>query len=277
MQQMPDLNFIRLASTPGEDTPSDIQADIQAFQSINPNVVVEVEDHTSGGTDGTTSNVDTGQDLTNEEQWYSQIAAANTNNANVWFGTANEPNDPNDEQAVVDQETGIYNSIRDTGNNNMIMLEAQGGGFFSPQQADPSAYSNMDNVAWDIHYYGWETSGDNSVADNVSAIQNEMGGASGITESNGSGGQQAIPFVIGEYGDSTDGTNVDSNAQGAVDAVQTANDEGIVQGAVGWTWNGNNEANGSDAMTQDGTTNTLTPYGSEMIGYIDNDSIGAVT
>jgi hypothetical protein len=274
---MPNLNFIRLASTPANDSPAAIQADIQAFQSINPNVVVEVEDHTSGGTDGTTNNTLSGQDLTNEENWYAQIAAANVNNPNVWFGTANEPNDPFNEQNVVDQESGIYSAIRGAGNNNMVLLEADGGGSFGPQQADPGAYASMTNVAWDDHYYGWVTHGDTSVADNVAALQNEVAGANGITESNGSGGQQAIPTIIGEYGDSTDGQSIDANGAASVDAVQTSNNQGLVQGAVAWTWNGNNEPNNSDALTQDGTMNTVTPYGQEVIAYNNTGNTGSVT
>jgi hypothetical protein len=276
LQQQPNINFIRLASTPGSDSPQDIQNDIQAFQNINPNIVVEVEDHTSGGTDGTTNNTLSGQDLTNEESWYSQIASANVNNPNVWFGTANEPNDPFNEQDVVDQETGIVNAVRSTGNNNMVMLEAQGGGSFGPQQADTSAYAGMSNVAWDIHYYGWETNGDTSVPDNVAAIQNEMAGANGITESNGAGGQQNIPFIVGEYGDSTTGQTVDPNGSASVDAVQTAMNDGLVQGAIAWTWNGNNEPNNSDAITQDGTANTITPYGQEIINYNNTGATGPV-
>ncbi|MBU6453653.1 MAG: hypothetical protein KGS72_17875 [Cyanobacteria bacterium REEB67] len=276
MQQMPNLNFIRLAANPnGGDDPASVQADIKAFQDINPNIVVEVEDHTSGGTDGTTNNTLSGQDLANEEQWYSQVAANNVGNSHVWFGTANEPNDPGNEQNVVDQEVGIYNAVRSTGNNSMVMLEAQGGGAFAPQQADPGAYAAMTNVAWDDHYYGWETNGDNSVQGNVTAIQNEVAGASGITESNGMGGQQAIPTIIGEYGNSTTGQGVDSNATGAVDGVQAANNQGIVQGAIGWVWNAHNSAYGdSDAITQDGTTNTITNFGQEIINYNNTGSSG---
>jgi hypothetical protein len=276
MQQMPDLNFIRLAANPtGGDDPASIQADIKAFQDINPNVIVEVEDHTSGGTDGTTNNTLSGQDLVNEEQWYSQVAANNLGNSHVWFGTANEPNDPGNEQNVVDQQVGIYNAVRGTGNNSMVMLEAQGGGFFAPQQADPGAYASMSNVAWDDHYYGWVTNGDNSVQANVTALQNEVAAANGITESNGMGGQQAIPTIIGEYGNSTTGNGVDSNATGSVDGVQTANNEGLVQGAIGWVWNAhNNPAGDSDAITQDGTTNTITNFGQEIIAYNNTGATG---
>jgi hypothetical protein len=154
-------------------------------------------------------------------------------------------------------------------------LEAQGGGFFAPQQADPSAYSSMTNVAWDDHYYGWETNGDTSVTDNVSAIQTEVDGSTGITESNGNGGQEAIPTIIAEYGNSTDGQNLDANGTSAVDAVQTANNNGLVQGAVAWNWNGNyNTDTDTDALTQDGTPNTITPYGTEIINYVNSGTTG---
>jgi Cellulase (glycosyl hydrolase family 5) len=272
MQEMPGLNFIRLTSVPASDSPADIQADIQDFQSINPNVVVEVEDHTFMGSTDTPLE---GAALTTEENWYSQIAAANVNNPNVWFGTANEPNDSSDEQQVVNQEVGIYNAIRGAGSNNMVMLEADGGGTFGPQQADPSAYAAMNNVAWDMHFYGGVTNGDTSVSDNISAIQSEAGGANGITESNGSGGQQNIPVIVGEYGDSINGQNLDSNGTAAVDAVQTANNQGLVQGAVAWIWDGNYNPN--DAITLDGTPSTITPYGQELINYVNNGSTGSVT
>jgi len=161
----------------------------------------------------------------------------------------------------------------------MVMLEADGGGFFGPQQADPSAYASMTNVAWDDHYYGWETAsnadGGTSVQENVTAIQSEIAGANGITESNGAGGQQAIPTIIGEYGNSTTGGGVDANATAAVNGVQTANNEGIVQGAVGWVWDAHNNPNGdSDAITQDGTMNTVTNFGQEVINYVNTGETG---
>jgi Cellulase (glycosyl hydrolase family 5) len=294
---MPDLNFIRLASTPSSDTPQDIAADVQAFQSLNPNIVVEVEDHTSGGTDGTTNNTLSGQDLTNEANWYAQVEQATDlpngqRNPNVIYGTANEPNDPSNEQDVVTQEQAIVAAVdnpqaqlsganpspsTNPANDPLVLLEADGGGTFGPQLADPSAYAGMTNVAFDDHYYGWETNGDTSVADNVQALQTEVAGSSSLTESNGASGQQSIPTVIGEYGDSTNGQTVDANGTAAVNAVQTALNDGLVQGAVAWTWNGNNEPNNSDAITQDGTLNTLTPYGQEIINYVNNGTTGSVT
>jgi hypothetical protein len=291
-QAMPDANFIRLTASASSDTPQDVQTDIQAldsaYQAANPGStnlpVIEVEDVYSPGTDGTTNNTLSGSALTQEESWYSQIAANNVNSPNVWFATANEPNDPSNEQDVVDQEVGIYNAVRSTGNNSMVMLEAQGGGSFGAQEGDVGAYNSMTNVAWDDHYYNWASGYSTSESANYSALQNEVAGSAGITESDGNGGQQAIPTIIGEYGNSTNGQTQDAGATASIDAVQTANNNGLVQGAVAWTWNGNNEANNSDAITQDGTLNTETGQGepggsgegSEMINYVNTGQIGAV-
>jgi hypothetical protein len=265
----PNLNFIRLAATPSTDSPASVQAAIQAIHALNPQAVVEVEDHTSPGTDGTTSNVLSGDALTAETNWYAQIAAANKDNPYVWYGTANEPNNPGDQQAVVNQETAIYNSVRGAGAQNMMMLESAGGWDSSPMQANPGAYANMSNVAWDVHYYGWKSNGSTSLADNVNALQQMVGSFNGITEAGG----QAMPVLVGEYGNSTTGQGVDNNGTAAVDAVQTATNQGIVQGAVAWVWDGGNNP-GGDSITQDGTMNTLTPYGQEIINYNNTGATG---
>jgi hypothetical protein len=158
------------------------------------------------------------------------------------------------------------------------MLEANLGALFGPQQADPTAYASMTNVAWDDHYYGWETQGDadggQSVQENVGDLQNEVAGAAGITESNGAGGQRAIPTIIGEYGNATTGLTIDPNGTAAVDAVQTANNEGLVQGAVAWEWDQYNPPGNANAITASAAPTTLTPYGQEIVNYVNTGATG---
>ena len=81
-----------------------------------------------------------------------------SNNPDVWFGTANEPDNSANLQAIPDQERAIYDAVRGTGSKAMVMLEERGGGFSEDAIAQSAGtFATMTNVAWDTHYYGWLT------------------------------------------------------------------------------------------------------------------------
>ena len=156
LADFPGINFIRL-NVYTYQSPSAYAAFIQTMTSDG--VVVELEDHTnSTGSDagGGTGTAFTGSQLTNELNWYSSIASAYASNPYVWFGTDNEP--PSGGLSTWQQET--YNAIRNTGNNNPILIELPGGG--SPNQTvtsygmNPSVYTSMTNIIADAHFYGWD-------------------------------------------------------------------------------------------------------------------------
>ena len=149
MQTFPGINMVRLATKPGDNLAS-IDALVQGLTSHH--VVVEIEDHTSSGG---TMNTLSGQALADECKWYSQLAGKYQNNPYMWFGTANEPDNIADPQAVPAQERAIYDAVRGTGSQAMILLEMRGGFTNDAAQRSASTYASMTGVAWDTHFYGW--------------------------------------------------------------------------------------------------------------------------
>lgn len=106
-------------------------------------------------------------------------------------------------------------------------------------------------------YYGWESgySTDRAtvnatLASNISTIQQ-------ITSADGT-----IPVIAGEYGNSTDGVNVDANGNQVLAAVQQAASDGELAGSAAWMYaSGNADAllNGSGGLSS---------FGQEVSDYI---------
>ena len=63
----------------------------------------------------------------------------------------NEPSS-GDNADFVTETQGIYNAVRATGNNNIVVFNGTGN-----LSVSPSVFSSMTNVVWDQHYYNWET------------------------------------------------------------------------------------------------------------------------
>lgn len=249
MQTLPGVNMVRLATSPKDD-----MNQIQGFinNATSKGLVVEIEDHSSSGSE---MNALTGSALQDEENWYAQLAAANKNNPNVWFGTANEP-DANNKQDIVNQEVGIYNAIRDAGNNNMIMLSLQGGSLPDAMKANPEAYANMSNVAWDLHFYGWRDNYEGGAAVGQQ-LQNDVQAAQSIT-----GAQGTIPVIVGEYGNSTNGSDIDPNG---MDVVKAVDQSGL--GTLAWAWDMRGSPNQADSIRGD-NADGFTEYGAEIARHI---------
>ena len=260
----PGTNFIRLATW---DTAPYSMAQYQNFvsQMTAKGIVVEFEDHAypSPGTY-------TGAQLATESAWYASLAATFANNPYVWFGTMNEPNSGTygpSEAAISTQEVATYNAIRGAGNNSMIMMELDGGGNPGSVGAGfgmtPSSYSGMTNIAWDLHYYGWSSG---YSTDQATVTADLMGSASGgygiaaaqsITSADGT-----VPVIIGEFGNSTDGSNVDANGNQVISAVLNSG-----YGYAAWTWGG---SGGPDQLTNNeaGGAGSLTPFGQQVAAGI---------
>jgi hypothetical protein len=105
------------------------------------NIVVEVECHVF-------PQVLQGGDLDRVCEWYRQLATRYKDEPRVIWGTQNEPNGPPDESI-----RRIYEAIRSTGNENLILMCINGG--WSWNDMNPATYADMFGVCWDIHYYGW--------------------------------------------------------------------------------------------------------------------------
>lgn len=228
LANFPGLNFIRLAVYDYQD-PSAYQSFVNTMTSRG--VVVEFEDHmTSNGSNsgGAQGWAFSGSHLDQELSWYSSVASAYANNPLVWFGTNNEP--PTDGLSYWQQAT--YDAIRSTGNSAPILLELPGGGVPSMMNGgnglDPSVYAGMNNVIWDVHYYGWGPGYSSDPQTVYGTLAGLVQGAQAIGSANGT-----MPVIIGEYGPSTDGVNTDPNADMIIQAVQNS---GMISGAVAWAW-----------------------------------------
>ena len=170
------------------------------------------------------------------------MAAAFIGNPYVWFGTINEPGNGDS-----DQELATYNAIRGTGNNNPIMLEVMASGY------NPADYANMNNVIWDIHYYNWLSGYASDEPTNAATLANLVASTQAVAD---------FPILIGEYGDSTDGSNIDPGGAATVDAVNTSG-----YGSAAWLWYFPGlTGNPGDELT-DGNGN-LSAYGQQVAGYI---------
>lgn len=255
LQNFAGVNFVRLAL--GQRLPA---ADIQNFVNTltSHGVVVEIEDHPWPLVDAYS-----GSDLAAETGWYSSLASTFRSNPYVWFGTMNEPQGGD----IPRQQVAIYNAVRGTGANNVVMMEAGLGGG-DPGQVGPTAlpasdYAGMHNVAWDIHIYGWLTQGSTDQAKIDSMIQGNARTGTGIAAAQQiKSADGTIPVLIGEFGPAAAGytQNGDQVINGVVDAVQS----GQAQGFSGWDW-GSNDA---DALIVNGA---LTRWGQILSMAVAND------
>ncbi|MBN8875833.1 MAG: hypothetical protein J0H67_23600 [Rhodospirillales bacterium] len=261
LASFPGLNFVRLAIYSYQD-PSAYQAFVNTMTSHG--VVVEFENHqttTGSNAGGAQGHAFSGQMLSQELSWYSSVASAYAGNPLVWFGTNNEP--PVDGLSYWQQAT--YDAIRNTGNSAPIMLELPGGGVPSMMNGgnglDPSVYAGMNNVLWDVHYYGWAPNYSSDPQTVAGTLTGLVHGAQAITSANG-----VMPVIIGEYGPSTDGYNTDPNGDAIIQAVHQSN---VTSGAVAWAW-----STGSNDNLTDGWGN-LSSYGQEVASWISSGGNGS--
>jgi hypothetical protein len=265
----PAINFVRFNMT-GHNSTGSVQGDLSedAPSGLNPfittmtnaGVIVEIEDHYTDFQNSSTHGIPTGPALTTELQWYGSVATAYKNNPYVWFGSMNEPGSgyaltQTDLTNIALQQIATYATIRNAGNANPLLLE-NGGGGADFRLRYLSNYAAMTNIIWDCHYYDWMSgySADPAVlADDLDA---SVAFAQSVESADGT-----APVIIGEYGPSTDGTNVDAGGSQLLTAVQ---DSGF--GSAAWTYN----AGVGDDLVVPGlpAPTLLTSYGAEVAAFI---------
>lgn len=215
LNTFPGINLLRVNVF---DLNADSAAVLKPYvdQLTSAGVVVELEDHNY-------PTVLTGSSLQAAAQWYASLATAFAGNSNVIFGTQNEPDLSAGWGGVDTEIRTIYNAIRSTGNQNLILLNAAGG--YTTAGLNPSTYASMTNVAWDLHYYNWMANDSTNVTTNAQALQNEVAGAQATDN---------IPVVIGEYGISS-GANGPVNDPGGIQVTQAVEQSGYSSAAWAWT------------------------------------------
>jgi hypothetical protein len=248
------VNFIRVGIHSYQ--PPSSYSFVNAFTSKG--IVLEFEDHPDAGGDQ-----DAGPPggLSAELAWYSAMAQAFKGNPFVWFGTFNEPK-PTSGLSQWDQQ--IYNAVRSTGNNTIIMVEPSGSRPNNLQQAlNAGTFAGMTNIVWDPHVYGYQ----NGFSSDPSSVQANIDGmvaaAQRIQSRDG-----LVPVIIGEYGISTDGTSEDPNGVATVTGViQTGARDLNPIGSAAWAWN---PGGTSDHLTNGGASVT-DPYGTMLQIFINVD------
>ena len=172
------------------------------------------------------SGVPTGATLTQETNFFSQMATTYKSNPYVWFNTMNEPQDTYDglpAGAIDAEHVAVYNAIRATGNTNMIGLDADGA--IQTYDLNPSTCLSMSNVFWDDHYYNWLANMSTDLPTNENALAGEIANVQTMQSADG-----VMPTIIGEFGNATDGSNIDPGGTQAVQAVLD-----VSQQFSGWT------------------------------------------
>jgi hypothetical protein len=256
----PGINFIRLAIDNGSyPAPAVFRSFVS--QMTAKRIVVTIEDHPwpSPGTFA-------GARLATESHWYASLASAFRDNPYVWFGTMNEPSaTPYGPAlaAITVQEVATYEAIRATGSQTIILMELNGGGNPGSVGAKfgmtASAYAKMTNIVWDLHFYGWgskySTDQSTVIASLVGSVSGGYGIAAAQTITSADGAK--VPVIIGEFGDSTDGTKIDRNGTQVVNAVLNSG-----YGFAAWAWE---SASDADQLTKNGL---LTPLGRRVAAGI---------
>jgi hypothetical protein len=217
----PGMNFIRLPAGPSNSA-DDLRSEVESFTSAG--IVVEIEDHPWPEVAPYT-----GGDLDTETSWYASLASAFKGNPYVWFGSMNEPQTAygDAEAAISTQEAAIYDAIRGTGNDTVIMMSLMGGGNPGTVGAGfgmtPETYAGMHNIVWDLHFYGWSSSYSTDQGTVSAALAGSVSGGYGIAAAQTiQSADGLVPVLIGEYGDSTDGQSRDANWQQVIHAVETS-------------------------------------------------------
>jgi Cellulase (glycosyl hydrolase family 5) len=247
----PGLNFVRVGIHHPYPDPSRFQGFVT--QMTGRGIVVEFEDHPDGG--GGQDPAYTGSALASELAWYGSFAKAFAGNPYVWFGTFNEPGTQGG--SVSGWELATYNAIRGAGNNSPILLEIVGWPGAWNNSMTPSDFAGMHNTIWDPHFYGWVARYSTDQASVDQALADEIAGVQQIPSADGK-----MPVIIAEYGNATDGTNIDPNGVQVVTSVVNAGGSGKA-GSAAWAW----LPGGNADHLQDGGTLT-SPYGQQVALYI---------
>lgn len=258
LADFPGINFVRLAIY-DYSSPAALSAYVDSLTSQG--IVVEIEDHNnnSGNAGGSQGQIFTGQALTTELNWYSSIASAFKDNPYVWFGTNNEPSEIDSSgntnpAALSTWQEQTVQAVRNAGDNNPVLVEMNSWG---PGQTGvgytASAYAGLQNIVWDVHYYGWLTGMSTDQATVSSTLATIISETQQLTSADGT-----VPVIIGEYGNSTTGQSIDPNGTQVVAAVLQSG-----YGSAAWAWGYN--PNG-DGLSDGG--NGLSAYGQQVAAWI---------
>ncbi len=232
------LNLIRVNIFDADVSPQTI-AELQAYIATTTplGIILLLEYHEYPG-------IATGDTLSKVADMYRQLAAAAKGNGYVWFATQNEPSTGGSVSDINNEIHTIYNAVRSTGNNTVILVNPYGG--YNPQGTD---LSGMANIGWDLHYYAW-------LPNSGTPLASEVAQAKAVAN---------IPPVIGEYGPAS-GNGIDS---GGSAVVQEVHNSGL--SSIAWAWrtqNPGNPAPGDLLYAGWDAAAPLTDFGTQVASHI---------
>ncbi len=230
-------------------------------QATSLGLVVTISDYVPGQPQARS-----GADLQASLNWYASLAKAFAGNPNVWWTTENEVGGN-----LATEQQDIYNAIRGAGNNGLIFMEAQDGNATTTNGLDPSIYTNMTGVGFNIHAYPWEfNTGSTNQADYNNKLKNYVAMFQNFAHS----ADGVMPVLMGEGGNSTSGNaaapddpKVNGNFAVTKAITDTAGVSGGTAGYLMWLhdWHGY----GGDADTLvNASNNTLTDFGAQVAAAI---------
>ncbi len=232
------LNLIRVNIFDADVSPQTI-AELQAYIATTTplGIILLLEYHEYPG-------IATGDTLSKVADMYRQLAAAAKGNGYVWFATQNEPSTGGSVSDINNEIRTIYNAVRSTGNNTVVLVNPYGG--YNPQGTD---LSGMTNVGWDLHYYAW-------LPNSGTPLASEVAQAKAVAN---------IPPVIGEYGPAS-GNGIDSGGNAV---VQEVHNSGL--SSIAWAWrtqNPGNPAPGDLLYAGWDAGAALTDFGNQVASHI---------
>ena len=248
-----DFNLVRVNSFlftgeqrwPQNDVNNDLDAIVRAFTERGVVVVFEAHDRIGGYYQG--------EFLTRLIQWYTDLATRYRDNPYVWFDVMNEPGGlySIDADQWINMHGQVIQAIRNTGANNIIIVEGANGGQDAGdtssgmvsesgsailQYADEVLNYNgqsFSNIVFSIHPYDQWNGGDARMADYFDRVQ-----------------ARGLAMIVGEYGVQTN-----ANTQAAAQSVFNTTPPRDI-GRIVWHWDGGDD--------NDLTTNTSTGGGWEI-------------
>ena len=274
------MNFVRLnyGGSTSPYTTSGLEPYIT--QMTNNKIVVMIEDHT-----GISKPPYTGTTLQNELSWYQSLANTYKNNPYVWFGTFNEPGQGTNLPAIWTQQKAIFDTIRGTGNTNMMSIQCPSGGNPGTVGVNGRGYDGSgpmmssvpyNNIFVDLHYYDW-AAGQTHLSDDANGYSSDPATILATLKGNAANGigvaaaqtwtsnDGTIPVIIGEFGPSTTGNTPDDPGGTALVDVVCQAAGNVTSGFAAW------HLGDGDLGTDDNLTNSgfvMTSYGNQVAGYI---------
>lgn len=205
-----------------------------------------------------------GSDLTDVSNWIADFAVYYAASPNVWFETPSRPTAGNaGNDAML---TAIYGAVRGADNRTMVMINSDVYDSTGTSGYDPTTLAGLYSVGWNATFFNRQANYSTEQSINSSALSGMMRNLSRISD---------FPIVIGEFGDSSDGTGIDPGWQEVVTAVYHTTGAGFLQSW--WNTSADSAAGAGNQLLRDPFDGRyLTDAGERLRNAITSRATGTV-